>query len=250
MMNILSIDWDYFFPDNLAFDWQMNEEKFIYYELLWTIRWSNRNLYDHNVMAKDVYHPDPQLLNEFWDKVLINSDPIFLTIADSHTNIDHLIELFPAKVNIYNFDQHHDIYYYDDLPSNMQLNCGNWVAYFRNQIEEYHLIYPPWRKNKPEHQNRLNFAKSVSYHIPEHLPHFDMVFICRSSPWTPSWSDNQWIEFINYLKINYPLLWERKSYSDYVLKARSFDQNQAEEYHQQTIEMMKQLEKRKEKNKE
>lgn len=242
MMNILSIDWDYFFPDNFAFDWQMNEEKFFYYEMLWPIRWSNRDLYNPDKMAKDIYHPDQQLMNGFWNKVLSNSDPIFLTIADSHTNIEHLINLFPAKVNIYNFDQHHDIYYYDDIPSNMQLNCGNWIAYFRKQINEYHLIYPPWRKNHPEHNdNQLSFTKSVSYHIPDSLPDFQMVFICRSSPWTPSWADHHWIEFIEYFKTNYPILWKRKSYSDYVLKARPFNQAEAEEYYQQSIKMMKQL---------
>ena len=43
-MNILSIDWDYFFPDNVAFDWSMDDKKFIFYEIIWPIRWSNMHL--------------------------------------------------------------------------------------------------------------------------------------------------------------------------------------------------------------
>lgn len=239
-MNLLSIDWDYFFPDNFEFDWAMDESQFFFYETIWPIRYSNMHLRTEQ-LAKDIYHPDQQLLNGFLNKVLINSNPSMLSIADSHTDIQHLINLFPAKVNIYNFDQHHDIHYYDRKPSKMKLNCGNWVSYFRNRINEYHIIYPPWRKDKPEHKdNRLNFSKSVSFDIPEHLPNFDMVFVCRSSPWTPSWSDHNWIEFIEYFKINYPDEWKRKIYLDYALKPRPFNQDEAEILLQQMNEMREQ----------
>ena len=77
----------------------MWEKRFVFYETIWPIRWSNRNIYDNTIIAKDVYHPDLQLLNGFLDKVLINSKPALLSIADSHTDIQHLINLFPAKVN-------------------------------------------------------------------------------------------------------------------------------------------------------
>jgi hypothetical protein len=241
MMNLLSIDWDYFFPDNIAFDWAMDDQQFIFYETIWPIRWSNRNLITKK-FAKDIYYPDPQLLNGFLDKVLINSNPSLISIADSHTDIQHLINLFPAKVNIYNFDQHHDIYYGNELPTKeSQLNCGNWVGYFLDRIESYHLFYPPWRKSNSEHKNQLSYANSISYSIPENPPEFHMVFICRSSPWTPSWSDDNWIEFIEYFKINYPYEWNHKLALDYVLEPRPFNQDEAEILLEQTKEMIKQL---------
>lgn len=234
-MNILSIDWDYFFPDNLDFDWAMDDKKFFFYEMIWPIRWGHCNLYDHKIIAKDVYHPDPQLLNGFLDKILINSSPALLSIADSHTDIQYLINLFPAKVNIYNFDQHHDIYYGNELPKRkVQLNCGNWVGYFLYRIESYHLFYPPWRESNPEHVGKLLHTNSISFTIPESPPAFDMIFICRSSPWTPSWSDNHWIEFIEYFKTNHPIIWNNKLTIDYALKPRPFSQKEAEQHFKQS----------------
>jgi hypothetical protein len=238
-MNILSIDWDYFFPDNVAFDWSMDDKKFIFYEIIWPIRWSNMHL-ETKKLAKDIYHPDLQLLNGFLDKILINSNPTLLSIAESHSDIQHLINLFPAKPNIYNFDQHHDIYYSDHPGKiNDELNCGNWVSYFTTQINSYHLYYPAWRKSNPEHKdNRLNYATSVSYDIPNDPPKFHMVFICRSAPWTPSWSDHHWIKFIEYFKTNYRYTWDHKIALEYALKPRPFDKKVAEQVYKQTKEMM------------
>ena len=239
-MNILSIDWDYFFPDNVAFDWSMDDKKFIFYEIIWPIRWSNMHL-ETKKLAKDIYHPDLQLLNGFLDKILINSNPTLLSIAESHSDIQHLIYLFPAKPNIFNFDKHHDIYYGNELPKKeSQLNCGNWVGYFLDRIESYHLFYPPWRKDNPEHEGELLYT-TTSYSIPEHPPEFHMVFICRSAPWTPSWSDHYWIEFIEYFKTNYRYTWDHKLALEYALKPRPFDLKEAERMLKKTKKMMKQI---------
>jgi hypothetical protein len=242
LLNILSIDWDYFFPNNRIFDWQFQDNKLVYCETLWPIRWSNLSLFDHKIIAKDVYHPDPQLLNGFLDKLLINSNPSILVLSDTHTDIQILINLFPAKVNIYNFDQHHDIYYGNKLPKRKaQLNCGNWVGYFLDRIESYHLFYPPWRESNLEHTGKLLYTNSVSFTIPESPPAFDTVFICRSSPWTPSWSDHKWIEFIEYFKTNHHILWNRKTALEYVLKPRPFNQKEADLYEKQTKRMIEKL---------
>jgi len=243
MLNILSIDWDYFFPDNFQFDWAMDDKKFIFYEMIWPLRWGHMH-FKTKQFAKDIYHPDQQLLNGFLDKILTNSKPSLLSIAESHSDIQHLIELFPAKVHIYNFDQHHDIYYGNELPKEeSQLNCGNWVGYFLDQIESYHLFYPPWRKSNPEHKDDKLLYAEVSYSIPKDPPEFHMVFICRSSPWTPSWSDNYWIKFIEYFKTNYPYTWNHKIALDYALEPRPFDKEEADRMFKQTKKMMNQLEK-------
>lgn len=239
-MNILSIDWDYFFPDNFVFDWQFQDNNKIYCETLWPIRWSNRNIFDHTIIAKDVYHPDLQLLNGFLDKILINSYPSVLVISDTHVDIKILIDNFP-KSNIYNFDQHHDVYYQDHpIKIDRQLDCGNWVSCLSTQIKSYHLFYPSWRESTPEESDN-NYIDSISYSIPENPPVFDAVFICRSSPWTPSWSDHKWIEFIEYFKTNHPILWNRKLALDYVLKPRPFNQEEADRYEQQNQEAIKKL---------
>lgn len=248
MLNILSIDWDYFFPDNLEFDWAMDDRQFLFYETIWPIRWGHMHL-ETEKYAKDIYHPDHQLLNGFLDKVLINSKPALISIADSHTDIKHLINLFPAKVNIYNFDQHHDIYYGNELPKKeSEPNCGNWVGYFLDRIESYHLFYPPWRESNLEHVGKLLHTNSVSFTIPKHLPEFHMVFICRSSPWTPSWSDNYWIEFIEYFKTNYPYEWDHKIALDYALEPRPFNEEEADRLFKQTKELAEKCRKENESN--
>jgi hypothetical protein len=241
-MNILSIDWDYFFPDNFEFDWQFKDNKFIYCELLWPIRWSNLSVFDNKVIAKDIYHPDPQLLNGFLDKLLINSNLQALVLSDTHSDIAVLIDNFP-KSNVYNFDQHHDIYYGKPPVKETQLDCGNWASYYLNlnQIKSYHLFYPPWRESIPENQMQLSMANSMSYSIPKDPPVFDAVFICRSSPWTPSWSDHKWIKFIEYFKTNYPILWNHKTALEYVLKPRPFDQHEADLYEKQVKRTIEKL---------
>jgi hypothetical protein len=235
-MNILSVDWDYFYPDNFMFDWQMNEDNPIYYETIWPIRYGSHNL-KTNEMAKDYYMLN-ETYNRFWEKVLQNSDPIKLVISDSHTDMSFIFKLFKGKVNIWNFDQHNDLGY--GSQNNRRLDCGNWVKYFWKRIKEYHLIYPEWRKHNPE-GNGFEGEYSVYYEIPDWLPDFDIVFICRSSPWTPSWYDDKWIKFIEYFK-RFNTLWERKAAAPYVLKSRPFDKQGAEdliEQIKQQIELQK-----------
>lgn len=40
-MNILSIDWDYFFPDISEFDWSTNESNSFMFEAIWPLRADN-----------------------------------------------------------------------------------------------------------------------------------------------------------------------------------------------------------------
>jgi hypothetical protein len=233
-MNILSVDWDYFYPDNYEFDWQMNEKNPIYYETIWPIRYGSHSL-KTNEMAKDCYMLN-EVYKQFWDKVLQNSDPFKLLISDTHSDMSFIFKLFKSKVSIWNFDQHNDLGYGQ---SSKELDCGNWAAHYWKRIKEYHLIYPPWRESDPE-RNGFKGKYSIYYEIPDWLPSFDVIFICRSSPWTPSWDDAKWIEFIEYFK-RHDKLWERKAAAPYVLKERPFNRQSAEDLIKQTKELMKGL---------
>jgi len=70
-----------------------------------------------------------------------------------------------------------------------------------------------------------------------------MVFICRSSPWTPSWSDNYWIKFIEYFKTNYPYTWDHKMALEYALKPRPFNKEEANRLFEQTKKLIEQCKK-------
>jgi hypothetical protein len=191
---ILSVDWDYFFPDLLPYDWG-HRESALFYEMLWHVRVTNRNLMTKE-RALDVVKPDPKLLDGFWDRVC-PKHPRKLIIAESHANIEQFIT---ENSIVYNFDQHHDIQYGSGLG---KLDCGNWAgrAMKKNLLKKYVLVYPPWRYNVKETEPR-QFKKIQTFYdvravqtLADLPKKFDTVFLCRSYAWTPTWCDDAWIEF-------------------------------------------------------
>jgi len=237
MKTILSVDWDYFFPDLSGFESQMNEKNAFYYEHIWPFRWGNVDLLNPKIKAKRIVHPNMKLFRNFWGNLinfscLYDFNPFLVYITDSHSKIEELIEDKGIKYIIHNFDQHHDVYYDNEI----KLDCDNWVYMLRNRIKQYHLYYPPWRKDKPE--GNLNEVKkhitSINYQLPDNLIKPNYIFICRSSCWTPPWSDKQWLNFI------FPFERSTKSIIvDYVSKKRPFDIKQANEMERITREQMK-----------
>ena len=247
-MNVLSIDWDYFFPDLYPFDWSHSEEAMFYMEALWAMRANNRPNMDKNApCAAESVHPTGH--QGFLEQVC-KEEPIFLWIVESHKDIVKLLEQFvnsfprAPRLNVWNFDQHHDLYYGEPTPI-QELNCGNWVQYAieRNLIQDYHLIYPEWRKDHPEGGNILHTAQllpstdktgnthltSVYYGfdmVKNLLPDdFDHVFICRSSAWTPPWADAEWFKFLSFFhKFD---VWNRKVHVPYVMDMRSPNKEEA-----------------------
>lgn len=231
-MNILSIDWDFFFPDTQQFDWQMNEDQPFYYELIWPIRWANSALFKPEVKAKRIMHPNVSQLH-FLEKIE-KQIPKFhcLALTDSHKDLYTILEEVNTTFRVWNFDQHHDCGY---GKRDHDLNCGNWAQVLRREekLEQFTQIYPEWRRTLPE-EDGPNWA-DIRYEGEEiDLPErFDVVFICRSSPWTPSWSDHIWLRFINWFKTERPRSWETKVSLPYALTNRKFSFKQACNYNKQ-----------------
>jgi hypothetical protein len=227
-LRILSVDWDYFFPDTFWYDWSQKEESMMFLEYLWYIRYGNQHL-KTGALAKDTVKPDKSRLCGFWEKVSPREPYINLTITESHKDIVTTLDFFFSdpldrpSFEIWNFDQHHDAGYGME-----KLNCDNWAHYLHEdgRLSEYHVIYPPWRKEKPEEKPK--FPCTMHYEIPDLPDRFEFVFICRSGGWTPSWCDDEWIKFIEHWK-KYELLWTTKSSAEYALKKRHFDYEKAED---------------------
>lgn len=186
-MRVISVDWDYFFSDGAPFDWSHNEEQAFCYEMIWHMRCSARNLMTRE-KAVDVFHPDQNLLNKFWDKVLVGKfHSTFIT--ESHYDLYRILKR-NRNIEIWNFDAHHDCGY----AKKKAADCGNWAQKLGKKIKSFHQIYPAWRKDNPE-PSPLRNPDTIQYEIPEPIK-ADVIFICRSSCWTPSWSDDRWLEFI------------------------------------------------------
>ena len=134
-MILLSIDWDYFFPDLFDFDWGHNEDNPIMFEIIWSARAGNHSI-TKNKRAIDL-RPRPEF-KTFWDA--FNLDTVYsLTIVESHKDIAHAlinVEDFCGssglKFCVYNFDQHHDMY------DGSEFNCGTWAGHYldKGKVQE------------------------------------------------------------------------------------------------------------------
>lgn len=227
-MNVLSVDYDFFFPDAHMFDWFTNEDSPVPNEFLWLLRWSNTQVLSHNKLeqsANELYKPDRSLIDSFWNKVLANTyHPSILIICESHQKIELIFSTTNSNFSVWNFDQHHDMGY----QNNSKLDCSNWVNVFKKRITDYHLVYPQWRLDTPENK-QLPKHVDVHYIIPEKLPAFDIIFICRSPSWTPSWEDDCWIKLIDWFKQKHADLWDTKISQESALQKRYFDIEKARE---------------------
>jgi hypothetical protein len=209
--DVLSVDWDYFLPCLDDYDWGHNEERGIFFELIWTFRAYERKMSDYGKedppRAIQTVKVDQDELNAFIERVLIRRlgrDALKLYVCESHAAIWDMMKWVHGQVsgamfNVWNLDAHHD-YHYGNKPAPGETpNCGNW-AYQGKQaglIHQYHLIYPRWRGESPEPGGADvgSYTDSLFYGFQEATlsKHFTLVFLCRSGVWTPPWEDNHWM---------------------------------------------------------
>src|SRR5208282_3318381 len=122
-LHILSVDWDWFFPDISPYDWGVKEELPLFYELIWKVRATNRNLLTKAEALKEMV-PDQNRLQSFWEKVCSNK-PQTVIIAESHLLLYQFMKLERIKdASMVNFDAHHDCGYNN---KNSKPDCSNWV---------------------------------------------------------------------------------------------------------------------------
>ncbi len=219
MTTLLSVDWDYFFPNATPYDWGHREADF-FLENIWQIRVTDRNIYSGDY-AFDNYIPNNRRLKKFWEKVCPNP-PGLLMIAESHADVYPYMR-YLGKSHVINYDAHHDLGYHDFK----EVACDNWT-YFGHKdklISQYDLVIPPWKKKmdeiSPEQAKKINIHRKLIS-----CPKANVLFICRSSAWTPPWWDHEWLKFIEYWKKD-DLLWSAKIALDYALKARSLNYEKA-----------------------
>jgi len=134
--------------------------------------------------ALDEYKPN--IPKNFWE--IVTNKPKII-VADSHLKIwDHL-----TQTNIVNIDAHHDCGY----QSRKVVDCSNWGQWgvLTGKINKFRQIYPSWRKNSKDTRWLLK-PNSIRYSLPKPNS-YKLIFICRSSCWTPPWYDEAFDEFVN-----------------------------------------------------
>jgi len=201
MLKILSIDWDYFFPNDEVYDWGHREAPF-FINTLWNFRTNTKR--PDGKMMMDVH--TPTVPKNFWKKVLRNT-PI-LTIAESHCSIWTLLDRMRVfgPIEVTNIDAHHDCGYKDGyprrIPETFAIECGNWGYWGlrTKRISSLRQFYPAWRQQNPEGRVSSSKVPAVHFGLPE-PDSYNAVFLCRSGAWTPPWYDDRLQQFIESSKL-------------------------------------------------
>ena len=190
---ILSVDFDFFYPDSAPYDWGHSEHYSpLMANMLWHARCGNINL----MSGEDALESyAPTVPEDFWARVLLNQPPAY--VADSHLSIWDVLEDQPGSSNtIVSFDAHHDCGYGDyrtlvDVAEITYVDCGNWGLHGKltGRIKSLQLHYPEWRRKARETLTEvhtdLQAPSKVSFGLPGKPDSYDLVFVCRSGAWTP-----------------------------------------------------------------
>lgn len=251
MINILSVDWDYFsdctdeerltlFPDG------GNEEIGLGVSLqIWNF------CYVNSIFRKKLNPNAKELLDikvreeefSFLLECIQNNrrDDCIINLADSHADIYDFLMEFPRcqedkVLNIYNIDHHSDCYNIGN-----ELNCGNWV----NKLDEHGFInkYTWIYDDKKESIKNL----SCEYKISKKLKlikgiKWDYIFICRSSIWSPPHLDihfNKLYTFFMFecgLRFNEKFFIDRYEFIKYNIETNVKQREEMFELHKEVIE--------------
>lgn len=241
-MKILSVDFDHFLPDWSSFDWGQSElDPRLFGEHVWAMRACNRG---PDGPAHETIVPRGHI--GFWDRVLDDIPPVKLVVVDSHSVMNDILADLKRNratpVEVVNVDAHHDMGYgvKDDSPN--PPDCANWAWYglTRKQISKYTVVYPRWRQSCPEGfaRSRPHRARASSTTLLPEKQYYGMVVVCRSSAWTPTWCDQEWMKFIGWWEQKHPSLWRNKGYNEYALKPRGFDLKAAKAMQRQLDDLL------------
>lgn len=202
MKYILSIDWDYFMVKN--------KKQAMYYpdggneclpESILDFIWLN------------CYAGLPELLDiktnlasmRILGRTLkLNKDYAKFKVTKSHAaiypficeNMDDLLE----PITIVNIDEHHDFYNHIE-----ELNCGNWAWHV---LDNFNLKKFVWYQNdhasivgEPPKEPCIEIIRDDNLRYIQDC-FYDMIFICKSLPWSPPHLDKN---FERFLKDKIPL---------------------------------------------
>lgn len=208
-LKVLSIDWDYLvnatttqrmrlFPDGGSETLPVMVQ-----DIVWSSRYGeNEELEKIGVDIKAL-----ELLKKFILKTCSKST--YCMVYDSHKwCFDEVISRLHSNqsIEVVNIDYHHDLYRNDFLN---EVDCGNWVNclfetnVYRNgkKSDKYYWVH---RKDSDMLSEPKEYVKTKTIEELSTLEgfEFDLLFICRSSVWSPPHLDKGFIEFYQWIDKN------------------------------------------------
>ena len=196
-MRLLTVDWDYFFPNPMEsgesdpyylYDWGHREAPFFVGPLLWNIRagaFAERGLPLPGTSGEEL---------NFWSHFEF-APKAKLFVSDSHACAG-TPEVASGATEIWNLDAHHDFGYGPVQPGG-QFDCGDWLRMVEMlTAARVRVRYPRW-KPKALAVDRAPAGLDAKLFDPaEKMPVFDRLHICRSGAWSPTWLDEQFVQFV------------------------------------------------------
>ena len=218
MVNILSIDWDYFIPLKREWSGSYIENKRNKYAI-WYKRYFEAKEHGENLEANITV--DKKLMANFIEtlklKFNIEKDAK-LYVSDSHKISYYIAKEYKCK-NIYSFDAHTDLGY-GGLPSlQFEVNCANWLGKLMNDsiIENAYIILSPFSFEDSSLFNDINNKFNIKYIVNDeidNLPNISLIHIARSGAWTPPWLDQDFFQLIDRFDRPYRVLNLKHRYWD------------------------------------
>lgn len=201
-MNLLSVDWDFFFPVYPTdaglwhlYDWGHRDAGKIFLEALW---------YSRAAAFKVEGMELPDTTGEelkFWNRFQFNPGTK-LYFADSH--VEAYNQLVREGIdNVVNFDAHHDGGYeitLNQIMRSQKVDCSSWMVGYHLAGADIRTIYPSWKAwamtDEPKPAVPMNRRVDGKRGTPTKFPAFDRIFLCRSGGWSPSWLDSKFDQFL------------------------------------------------------
>lgn len=189
---LLTIDWDYFIPEDMSLDMGHREAGF-FADAIWHTRGRAYEVMEITDEAKD-----------FWQKIItkMHFRTSLIHVTDSHTGAYDFARLCDTVIL---FDAHHDLWPWK--LGEQTIHCGNWLrAWYeincqRSQIWWVGPDHSPYVDAiedvidiKDDTIRVLTFSEFMSMNWKDTPIRY--VHSCRSGCWTPPWFDRHYQEFI------------------------------------------------------
>lgn len=204
-MNILSIDWDYFFKLAKEDDYFIECMWHEYYCCVDRKEINPKKLTEAHIWKK-MYELRPHLNQvEFRHSEfallfqLLKKQPrnIRCFITDNHASAYRFINSYGCcKSTIYNVDYHHDVYNH----ALKYLNCGNWLLKLKQESKINNIW---WINGGKKGRPKNNIGK---------LPHinsimdikFNGIFLCKSKDYSLPMYDKKFLQLASFLMARFP----------------------------------------------
>jgi hypothetical protein len=238
-MNLLVVDWDYFFPNKETdphdwplWDWGHSEghSEGLLRDILWPSRafafWRS---------GMELPQVNEELAQSFWSRFTI-APRAQLFYADSNRYAAHERVMRYVTNEVWLFDAHHDSGYragaVGRVLSEQNVTCEDWMIAYDLTGCALHVRYPKWR-GSPGFEEEPEFSVDIASDDEEPMPNpvFDRVFVCRSGTWVPPWTnDARFMNFIAHAPVQKRILLgdlEARDWDEPTLRDRMNQENEA-----------------------